>query len=145
MIDAGDARSPYSRVLLAVLVCDRKIIEAGTSKISLIGLFTRVPIASYLAPLTHAVFARFADAAGVYALRLELIDLSSNASVSWREYEPYTVTDRLEQYEFTADITAVIPHPGSYEYRLYANDDLLGQTRFIAMLAAADGRRTDED
>ncbi len=119
---------PY---VLAVLLCDTIITEAGTSKKTLVGLFDRVMAPAY--PVLHrfGVYVKLTDAQGPYQMRLEYVDISGDRVLEWFEF-PIEAADRLTPTELTLTITAPIPTAGGYEFRLYANNSYLVRAPFEA-------------
>ncbi len=114
--------------LSAMLVCDHAIREAGTNKVTLVGIFDRIFSSSfpsdYMTPIS--VYARVTDAAGVYRMRLELVRLEDDQATGRAETD-VEIQDRMRPHELTYTIPGVrFERPGVYEFRLFASDRFLG-------------------
>ncbi len=123
---------PPTPSLTAMLVCDTTLRDAETGKVSLIGIFERIWAGAF--PATHgslSVYAKIADAEGEYAFRLELRHLRTLQVAGQVETPPMQIKDRLESQEliFRVD-NLVLPAPGRYEFRLFANAHFVGQKTF---------------
>ena len=122
--------------LAAMLVCDTTIRDIETGKVSLIGVFERIVTPAF--PATHgslSVYAKIADAEGEYAFRLELRHLPTLQLVGQVETPPAQVKDRLESQELIFRVDhLVLPAPGRYEFRLFANGHFVGQKVFEASI-----------
>jgi len=124
--------TPPTPSLAAMLVCDTTIRDAETGKVSLIGIFERIVTPAF--PATHgslSVYAKIADAEGAYAFRLELRHLPTLQLVGQVDTPPARVQDRLESQELIFRVDhLVLPGPGRYEFRLFANGHFVGQKSF---------------
>ena len=129
-----DSPTPPTPSLAAMLVCDTTIRDIETGKVSLIGVFERIVTPAF--PATHgslSVYAKIADAEGEYAFRLELRHLPTLQLVGQVETPPAQVKDRLESQELIFRVDhLVLPAPGRYEFRLFANGHFVGQKAFEA-------------
>jgi hypothetical protein len=115
-------------VLKAMLVCNQAIREAGTNKVTLVGLFDRISSPGF--PMGYvgglAVYARVAEAAGHYAIRLELVRLDDEQAIGRTETE-ITISGRMGTHELTFEIGRIdFERSGSYEFRLFANGRFVG-------------------
>ncbi|MDD4956603.1 MAG: hypothetical protein PHH49_03805 [Candidatus Omnitrophica bacterium] len=127
----------------AMLICDRVITEAGTNKKSLIGIFGNIN--AYKFPCVHpflAVYIKFTDAKGPYDFRLELVDLESGKVVGEGCIpDPIKIENPLETHDIVFNLAALrFAHPGKYEFRIYANEEICGQKSFFVNKMAGKGQ-----
>lgn len=112
----------------AMLVCDMVIKEAGTNKHTAVGIFTDVYSSAYpmmLNPL--AVYVNMADAIGTYELVMELVDLEQDKVLGRVQGLKLQSREKLQSHDFGIRfVNTVFPRPGTYEFRLLADDRLLG-------------------
>ena len=122
----------FKPILKAMLLCDQTIVEEGTHKRTLIGLFDRIKGAQF--PVTHpamSVYVQFREIVGVFNFTLELYDLEENKSMNKAVINEYKIEDRSRDCELVFNLMAVkFPHVGDYEFRIYANDLIFGQKFF---------------
>jgi hypothetical protein len=115
----------------AMLICDHTIREAGTLKVSLIGIFGA--IWSPVFPSIHSslcVYANLGDAQGKYRFRLELLQ-ADTMKVIGRGEGDVDIGDRMLPAEVVFELRGLaFDRPGRYEFNLYANDDLVGRKSF---------------
>jgi len=119
-------------VVSAMLLCDIAIREEGTRRVSLIRLFDSI-LAQRL-PLARGpfyVYALLTDAEGRYDVEIELRRLEDLAAIGDRQSLPVVLHDRHAFGEFVFEVEEMIlERPGRYEFRLYANDRVLGVKSF---------------
>ncbi len=119
-------------ILKAMLLCDQTIVEEGTRKRSLIGLFDRVKTAQF--PSVHgsmSVYVQFREIEGVFDFTLELHDLAEDKALHKAVVSNFQVQDRSRDCELVFNLLAVrFSHPGDYEFRIYVNDTIFGQKSF---------------
>ena len=122
-------------ILKAMLVCDQTLVEEGTHKRSLIGLFDRVKSQQF--PTVHgsmSVYVQFREIEGVFDFMLELFDVEENKTVNRAMIKQYKVQDRSRDCELVFNLLAVrFDHGGEYEFRIYVNDTIFGQKSFQVM------------
>ena len=116
----------------AMLLCDQVITEIETHKKSLIGVFENILTATL--PCQHSalsVYVKFTEAKGPYRFRLELVDLQSGQAIGRGEVPKLRYEDPLGTYELAFNLRGLtFSHEGKYEFRLYANDQLMGHKAF---------------
>jgi len=122
---------PY---LLAVLLCDSVINEAGTGKKTIVGTFDKLLTPAFPAGYPFTIYVKFTDAQGSYRLRFEYVNLSTDTVLESRDLPLMKVPDRLEPAELVVNIAANIPEPGSYEFRLYIDGAWFCRAPFSAAL-----------
>lgn len=127
----GKALKP---VVNAMLVCDKVITEAGTNKKSLIGVFENIN--AYKFPCIHhflTVYVKLTDANGRYTFCLELVDLERNVIIGKGEMPKEVEIDNpLTIHDLVFNLSSLkFEHPGKYEFRIFANDEVFGQKTFF--------------
>ena len=122
---------PY---VLAILLCDNIIIEAGSNKKTLIGVFENVFAQGF--PVFHqtAIYLKVTDAEGAYRFRVDYVAVTRDQVLDRRDIGPAEFADRLSPGEIIVKIGVPIPEPGMYEFRFYANDFYLARAAFRAEL-----------
>lgn len=118
----------------AMLICDYVLIEKGSNKKSLIGIFENISAGKF--PCVHhlmAVYIKLTEAQGSYRFRLELVDLRNNAIVGKAEIpKDVTIENPLMTHELVFELKGLkFEHPGEYEFRIFANDKIFGQKTFF--------------
>ena len=119
-------------ILKAMLLCDQTLVEEGTRKRSLIGIFDRVMAAQL--PTTHpsmSVYVQFREIEGTFDFTLELYDLSDEKTVHKATIKNFNVQERSRDCELVFNMMALrFEHAGDYEFRIYVNDMIFGQKSF---------------
>jgi hypothetical protein len=122
--------------LNAMLLCDHTIREAGTGKVSLIGVFENISAARF--PVVHralSVYAKLGDAEGEYAIRLELLRLDDGHVVAQGALRA-AFADRMTPGEIIFALENLgLDRPGRYEFRLYADDRFVAAKSFTVVQA----------
>lgn len=118
----------------AMLICDSVIIEAGTNKKSLIGIFENINVFKF--PCVHhflAVYVKITKAKGSYRFRLELVDLKRDVIIGKKEIpQPININNPLDTHEFIFNLSGLkFESAGKYEFRIFANDEIFGQKTFL--------------
>lgn len=131
----GDPKIQAKPILKAMLICDHTIVEEGTHKRTLIGLFDRIRATQF--PTAHpamSVYVQFREVEGVFDFTLELVDLTSETVVSRSVIKNFKVQDKSRDCEMVFNLFALkFEHPGDYEFRIYMNDLIFGQKSFSAL------------
>lgn len=119
-------------ILKAMLLCDLTIVEEGTHKRSLIGLFDRISAAAF--PTVHnsmSVYVQFREIEGTFDFLLELHDLQQGKSLNRASIQAFTIRDRSREHELVFNLMSVkFDHEGDYEFRIYVDDVIFGQKSF---------------
>jgi hypothetical protein len=119
-----------------MLLCDHTIREAGTGKVSLIGVFENISAARF--PVVHralSVYAKLADAEGEYAIRLELLRLDDGHVLAQGALKA-AFADRMAAGELVFALEHLrFERPGRYEFRLYADDRFVAGKTFTVVAA----------
>ena len=119
-------------ILKAMLLCDTTLVEDGTHKRSLIGIFDSIRGTQF--PTIHpsmSVYVQFRDIQGVFDFTLELVDLADEKSLNKAVVKQFKVQDRFRDCELVFNLMSVkFEHPGDYEFRIYVDDCIFGQKSF---------------
>lgn len=119
-------------ILKAMLLCDQTLVEEGTHKRTLIGLFDRIKAAQL--PTVHpsmSIYVQFREIEGVFDFMLELFDIEQNKSMNRALIKQYKVQDRSRDCELVFNLMSVrFEHEGEYEFRIYVNESIFGQKSF---------------
>ena len=119
-------------ILKAILLCDNTLIEEGTRKRSLIGLFDSINAGKF--PATHAamsVYVQFREIEGTFDFSLELFDLTEGKVLNKAVIQKYRVPNRSQDCELVFNLMSVsFERPGEYEFRIYIDDLVFGQKSF---------------
>jgi hypothetical protein len=127
---------PY---VLAVLLCDSIIIEEGSGKKTLVGLFERIFAPGFPALHRFGIYVKMVDAEGTYPLRIDYVDLSNDRIVERLPLGNFEANDRLQATELVMNIIAPIPAQGTYEFRIFASDFYLARATFRAEVLEPQG------
>jgi hypothetical protein len=126
--------------VVAILVCDRIIVEEGTAKKSVIGIFTRVnaPRLPFAWPL--GFYAKMTDGEGEYKFRVAVVCANDNRPVAGLDLTPVNISDRLHSVELALNLPPVpFERAGRYEFQLYGNDVFLGHVTLDVRTASPEG------
>jgi Family of unknown function (DUF6941) len=111
----------------AFLVCDQILHDAATNKKSLIGVFHDLAATRF--PAVHPslwIYANLTDARGRYEFEFRLVDVERNNVLGSGSPPPLDIPDPLRTTEFSAQLRNVsLPAPGTYEFQLVANRQLI--------------------
>ena len=119
-------------ILKAMLLCDHTIVEEGSHKRTLIGLFDRVKASAF--PTTHPAmraYVQFREIEGTFNFTLELFDLTKGTVMNRAVIEKFQVQDKSRDCELVFNLLSInFEHAGEYEFRIYVNDYIFGQKSF---------------
>ena len=133
----------------AMLICDKTITEVGTNKKSLIGIFENIN--AYKFPCTHpflSVYIKLTDANGKYKFSLELVDLENDKPIGRGELpQILEIKDPLVTRDLVFNLASLkFPHSGTYEFRIFANNQICGQKTFLVNKAKSlKAKQGDQD
>lgn len=122
-------------ILKAILLCDYTIMEEGSHKRSLIGLFDRIRSQKF--PVVHptmSVYVQFREIEGIFNFTLELYDLTEAKVLNKAVVKDFKVLERSRDCELVFNLFSVrFDKPGDYEFRIYVNETIFGQKFFKVM------------
>ncbi|MBE9512455.1 MAG: hypothetical protein IMY77_00105 [Chloroflexi bacterium] len=128
---AQGASTPFP---VALLLCDSVVVDERSKKKTLVGVFDNINAVSF--PTTYrpiTLYARLTDAEGQYSFRLDYVQVKTDQLLAKAEIPSLNIPDRLSAYEIMLEPPPiVIPEPGEYEFRLWANDRYIGRVKFRA-------------
>jgi hypothetical protein len=114
-------------VVKAFLVCDQVIHDAQTGKKSIIGVFHELRADRF--PAVHPmlwIYANLTDARGKYTFEIRLVDVERNNVLGKGTPPEISIPGPLQTTELSAQLRNVtLPGPGTYEFHLLVNDDLI--------------------
>lgn len=117
--------------VVAMLICDQVIVEQGTGKKSLIGVFEQVNAFSFPTQTRLAIYVKLVDASGHYDLLIRVVNLKDETKVA--EIKAGATLQPTAAAEFAINIAGIVlPEAGKYEFQLYANDTYLHRVTMIA-------------
>ena len=123
--------------LQAIVVCDTIIEDRNTGKKSLIGIFTH--LASKAFPCNYpsmSIYFCVTDAEGNYTFSLKLIHLDKDKQIAEGTLPTIEIKDRLQIVDYGITMLRVqFQTPGRYDFRLFANDEFIGNKDFIVIQA----------
>jgi hypothetical protein len=118
--------------VIAMLVCDNAITEAGTNKKSLIGVFDNILAAQI--PTEHGpfwIYAKLADAEGTYSPKVKLVHLEKEQIMIEIGLHPINIPDRTAVFDFALPVPRLpFPFAGKYEFQLEMDGVFIGRTVF---------------
>tara|TARA_B100000315_G_C14594085_1_gene597663 strand:+ start:5988 stop:6392 length:405 start_codon:yes stop_codon:yes gene_type:complete len=123
--------------LQAIVVCDTIIEDRNTGKKSLVGIFTH--LASQAFPCNYpsmSIYFCITDAEGNYTFSLTLVHLDQDKQIAKSTLPMITIKDRLQIVDYGITMLRVqFQTPGRYDFRLFANDEFIGNKDFIVIQA----------
>jgi len=129
------AAAPIPNVV-AMLLCDQIINEAGTNKKSLIGVFDYFFSLAFPTIIQRfAVYVKMADAVGDYLFKLRVVKLKDEALIAEIAIQAKIAADN--QYgELALNLGGIpLPEAGKYEIQLYAGEEYLHRIVMNVLLA----------
>jgi len=114
---------PPIPTVTAMLVCDQIVVEQGTGKKSLIGIFEL--IGTFMFPATVpriSVYVRLVDGFGRYPIKLRLVKLSDESLIQDVNAE-INIVDAMHAWEVVINLVGItLPEAGRYEFQFYTRD-----------------------
>jgi hypothetical protein len=107
----------------AMVLCDQIIVEQGSGKKSLIGIFDRMMTFTLPTAVARmAVYVRVMDASGKYPMKLRLVKLKDETLIQEIKAE-VEAKDPLAPTEVVINLMGtVLPEAGKYEFQFYLRD-----------------------
>lgn len=117
----------------AMLLCDQAIVEAGTNKKSLIGIFERVfGMVFPLAIPRLSVYVRIVDVQGLYPFQLRIVKLKDESLIAELKVQG-KLPDAMQASELVFNFLGLrIPEEGKYEFQLYTGETYLHRVTLVA-------------
>lgn len=142
--NTGQPPQPTSK---ALLLCDDTIIEAGTSKISLIGVFRRF-VLTHIPGTTRPFYAfiQLTNAQGTYDVVIEVRDLSADEAIAEASGPGIEIESQLHVCNIILPVPRLlIEHAGHYEFIIFANNSEVDRQRFEAIESQEDLEDQQDD
>ena len=134
----GDPPHPLLR---AMLICDYTIRDAESGKVSVIGIFAQVSAGEF--PVVHpalCVYVNVDEAQGKYRMRLDLVRLDDDTRLGSGEVET-EIGDMMRPAEVVFELRNIVfDRPGTYQFRVTANDRHVGEKTFRVVERKPGGR-----
>jgi hypothetical protein len=121
-------RVPMSSIpkVKAFLLCDQAI-QSVDGKHSVIGVFQRIHAAEY--PVFHhrfGIYIRLGEMRGEYSLSVKFVDPDSEKTLAEAKLQGINHDRPLDDFESSVNLPGLeIPHPGTFEVRLFANGEFI--------------------
>lgn len=113
----------------SILICDQIIDDAITRKKTLVGIFER--LFAHQFPVQHGmlgIFFQVTEAAGDFDFSMELADLDQEHVMGVAELPRARIDNAAGVSSFALSFQGLrFDHPGTYEFRLWCNKELIGQ------------------
>ncbi len=116
--------------LLAILLCDRVIVEQGTGKKTLVGIFEDLWSAAEPTTAQIGFFARMTDLEGQYVFAIKIVRIAAEGEIVVGDAKlgaGQPITDRLLSLDIAVNAPVAFPNFGKYEFQLFANDMYIGR------------------
>lgn len=117
--------------LVNMILCDYTIVQKGTEKKSLIGIFNKVKHGALIQAhlyFTVSDMPRSCDFRVDFERMPETLDETHEKIFSIEiKHNKDVNLDKLQTYEFIIPFKVKFPKPGLYEIKLFANAELCGQ------------------
>ncbi len=118
----------------AILLCDRTIVEAGTGKASLIGIFDKFFVAQFPGVTSpFMAYVQLVDGIGKYTLSVEVHDLREGTVLAKMPPVEIEFAERITKAVLMfAAPPLPLPHEGSYDFVVLADDQEIDRQKFEA-------------
>lgn len=122
--------------VLGLVLCDLTIVEQGTTKVSLVGMFTKLTVKAIPSrPRTFFVFAALTDGSGNATITLTITRLDTDKEVFARDLTEVHFPDKLEEVELLVQMEDwSFPAPGWYEFTLLVDGEWVARRRLEVIL-----------
>ena len=124
-----EEEQPLSQVaplLVAALVCDAAVVDPGTGKTSLIGIFNHVNVGAFPTQQPVSLYFKVTDAEGRYKIEIRYSHADTDEVLASMEGE-FQSTNRLQSMDFLVECPSLpIPRAGRYAFQFWANSMFLG-------------------
>ena len=129
-------------IVLAMILCDQIIVEKGTEKPNLIGVFSVIFAKKF--PAAHqkaAIYVALTEGQGDYTGRLRLVFAETEQEL-FRAEGPISLPNPLAVCELRFAVPVIpLPREGKYRLDFLCDDELCGSRRFVArQLAQGDAK-----
>jgi hypothetical protein len=117
-------------VAIGLTLCDYALVEEGTKKVSLVGIFSGIRTTGFpSAPRTICVFAAFTDGLGEAIMDLSISRLETDEEL-YTNQQPVHFPDRFQEVRVRFRVHEFsFPAPGAYLFSLLADGEMVAQRR----------------
>jgi hypothetical protein len=119
----------------ALLLCDQLIVEQGTEKLTLVGVFRELAFPEFPADTDpFVVFVQLVDGIGRYNITVEVLDLEDDAVFARAEVDNLTFPPRPSRINLKLVLKSVsIPHAGKYDLLVLADGAEIDRQQFVVI------------
>lgn len=122
--------------IVAALLCDRVITEAGTNKKTVVGVFDTLHAVQLPFQVQFSLYIRLTDAQGRYRFEVKIVHLETDTPLAGARTSELQMGDPLGYYELVMPFPSIpFPTEGRYEFQIYANDVYVGRTTINAIIS----------
>jgi hypothetical protein len=121
-------------VCKAILLCEGTTVEAGTGKVSLIGLVRTLAMTEFPGRSERMkLFLQLVDGIGEYSLTVEIHDLAEGRVIARMKGPRISFLSRPATHQLFLTMPALpIPHPGRYDVIVLGNGAEIDRQQFRA-------------
>lgn len=134
MQEAGENLAVPTPVPIAFLSCDQILVDSGTGKKTIVGVFDRIWVRQF--PARHGpvwLYVRVIDCEGQYPIRIEYVQVSNQTILGSAEGTT-TSKDRHLYTDFVLQLPVIaLPERGEYEFRLWMSNRFISSTRLTIL------------
>jgi hypothetical protein len=114
--------------LLAFIICDTVIHDAGTQKKTIVGVFDRIQSATVpFAINSIGLYAKMTEGSGAYTIKVRMVNLKDETPVMEISANANWIAPE-DPMELGMNFRGIpIKEFGTYEFQLFANDAYLGR------------------
>jgi hypothetical protein len=118
----------------AILLCDHAIVEAGTGKVSLIGIFDRFAVTEFPSPIRQfTAFLQLTEGIGKYRITVEVHDLRDDEILARAAIVQIDFQDRAGKANLMIPVPPLLlKHAGGYDFVVLADDQEIDRQQFGA-------------
>jgi hypothetical protein len=118
----------------AILLCDQAIVEAGTGKVSLIGIFDRFAVPEFPGLVRQfTAFLQLTDGIGKYRITVEVHDLREDAILARAAIVQIVFQDRAGKANLMIPVPPLLlKHPGGFDFVVLADEQEIDRQQFAA-------------
>jgi hypothetical protein len=129
----------------AILLCEGTTVEAGTGKVSLIGLIRTLIIAEFPALSERMkLFLQLVDGIGEYGLTIEVHDLAEGRVIARLKGPRISFLSRPATHQLFLTMPALpIPHSGKYDVIVLGNGAEIDRQQFRARIPREEGEANE--
>ncbi len=126
----------------AILLCDHAIVESGTGKVSLIGIFDRFAVRDFPGLIQQfTCFLQLTDGIGKYRITVEVHDLREDQILARAAIVQIVFADRAGKANLMIPVPPLLlKHAGGYDFVVLADDQEIDRQQFGAHRIVGKGK-----